>query len=232
MNDRDGAHAFVSRGATRRAPTDALWHAIGRQLRHPRGLSGRIAGNVMRIANGRPNALAIAALKIEPADDILELGFGPGHAIATMASLAPFGTIHGIDQSAAMLGQARERNFGAIRAGRVFLRHGRFEELPLPDASVDKILAVNVIYFWDDAPAVVREMLRVLRPGGLVSVYATDSCAMRRWKFASAATHRLFDAEEIAALLRQGGFDRDDIEVTKIGAGFGVPGLIATVRKH
>ncbi len=186
----------------------------------------------MRIANGRPNALAIAALKIEPADDILELGFGPGHAIATMAALAPFGTIHGIDQSAAMLGQARERNFGAIRAGHVFLRHGRFEELPLPDASVDKILAVNVIYFWDDAPAVVREVRRVLRPGGLVSVYATDSWAMRRWKFASAATHRLFDAEEIAALLRQGGFDRDDIEVTKIGAGFGVPGLIATVRKH
>ena len=39
-------------------------------------------------------------------------------------------------------------------------------QLPFENASFDKILAVNVIYFWRDAAAVVKEIRRVLRPGG------------------------------------------------------------------
>lgn len=69
-----------------------------------------------------------------------------------------------------MLAQARARNRRAIRAGRVRLYRGRCEQLPLASRSIDKVLAVNVAYFWHDAEAAPREVRRVLRPGGLLSV--------------------------------------------------------------
>ncbi|MFZ0693040.1 MAG: class I SAM-dependent methyltransferase [Alphaproteobacteria bacterium] len=209
-----------------------FWHHLGRQLGHPTGLAGRMVGNAMRLANRRPNALAIHALEIAPQDEILELGFGPGQAIERMVALAPCGRIYGVDRSAVMLDQARSRNAEAIRSGRVFLKQSDFDQIPLPGASVDKILAVNVIYFWADVAKVVQEVRRVLRPGGLLSIYATDASVMRHWKFAGPETHRLFNGYELAAALRHAGFVRDKIDVIKIRAAPGVPGLIARIKKH
>ena len=185
----------------------------------------------MEFANRRPNRAAIDALSIRSADDILELGFGPGCAIKEMAALAPLGTIYGVDRSPVMLAQARKRNSKAISSEHVVLKQGRFEDLPLPDASVDKILAVNVVYFWDDARPVLAEAQRVLRAGGLVSIYATDASTMRRWKFAGPETHRTFDRHTLAELLQNGGFDRGQIWIRKVRITLNVFGLIATAKK-
>ena len=57
----------------------------------------------MALANRRPNRAAIDALDIRPAEEILELGFGPGDAIKALAALAPRGWIYGIDKSSLML---------------------------------------------------------------------------------------------------------------------------------
>jgi SAM-dependent methyltransferase len=209
-----------------------LWGEIGRQLGHPAGMPGRVMGGLMLLANRRPNALAIEALEIEANDIILELGFGPGHAIKTMAAMAAGGRIHGVDRSSVMFAQAVARNRTAIRSGRVLLHQCSFDELPLRDASIDKILAVNVIYFWTNAGPILREARRVLRPGGIMTIYATDAATMRHWKFAGPDTHQLFAADELNAFLRDGGFDRDELEVRRVHAGPGVSGLIAIVRKR
>ena len=209
-----------------------IWHEIGHQFRNPSGVSGRLMGNVMRAINGRPNKLAIEALGIKSRDRILELGCGPGSALKAMSRLAPEGIVHGLDQSAVMVAQAARRNRAAILAGRVVLHQGRFDRIDLPDAAVDKVLAVNVIYFWIDVPAVLDEIRRVLRPGGNVSIYATDSSVMKNWKFAGPETHRLFDAASLAACLRRGGFGDGDVRVTSVRAGLGVPGLIARVATN
>ncbi len=207
-----------------------IWHEIGQQFRNPSGVPGRVMGNVMRVINRRPNRLAIAALAIEPEDSILELGCGPGSAINAMSRLAVRGVVHGVDQSATMLAQARRRNRKAMRSGRVALHHGSFERIPVSNASIDKILAVNVVYFWTNMPAILAEMRRVLRPDGLISIYATDASAMRNWKFASRETHRLFDGDTLASSLRAGAFADHDVGVTKVRAGMGVPGLVAIIK--
>ena len=185
----------------------------------------------MKVANRRPIRAAIEALEIRPADAILELGFGPGDGIKRLAALAPSGKIRGIDKSPLMLALARKRNRREIRSGHVILQQASFENLPLPDACVDKILAVNVVYFWDDARPVLAEARRVLRPGGLVSIYATDASAMRSWKFAGPETHRIFDRRALAELLQDGGFDTDQIHVAEVRTVLNVHGLIATARK-
>ncbi|MGO8918453.1 MAG: class I SAM-dependent methyltransferase [Stellaceae bacterium] len=206
-----------------------IWSAIGRQLRHPTGPVGWTAGHLMGLLNARPNALSIAALNLQATDDILELGCGPGHGVRLMAAQSPRSVICAIDQSATMIAQARRTNRDAIRSGRVRLYRGTFEELPFPNRSMDKILAVNVVYFWRDAETVLREVRRVLRPNGVLSVYVTDAQTMRRWKFAEPQTHRLFDRDELAGMLRLGGFYDEPIAVASIQLLWGITGLIGTV---
>ncbi|MDB5397347.1 MAG: hypothetical protein JWM91_4853 [Rhodospirillales bacterium] len=206
-----------------------IWHTIGQQLKSPSGFAGRLTGSLMRIANDKPNRLAVDALRIGCRDNVLELGFGPGHAIEMMASRTPAGTICGLDQSAVMLEQAERRNQTAIEEGRVFLYRAAFESLPFAKACFDKILAVNVIYFWRDPLAVLREIRRVLRPGGCLSIYATDAATMRGWKFAGPETHRLYGADELSEILHGGGFDPNRIFVRNVHVARRVNGLLATV---
>jgi SAM-dependent methyltransferase len=210
---------------------DAVWKALGRQLRHPSGFPGRVIGHSMAMANRWPNRIAIDALDIAPGDVVLELGFGPGKAIAQLASAIGPGHVLGIDQSATMLAQASRHNRQAIERGRVELRRGHFDALPWPTASIDKVLAVNTAYFFCPDAVEVQEARRVLRPGGLMAIYVTDKSVMSRWRFSGPDTHRTFDSNELAALLRTGRFDANDVTVTRVSPGFGFAGLIALARK-
>ena len=211
---------------------DGLWKAIGQQLAHPSGICGSLIGYAMAIANRRPNQLAIDALEITPGDVVLELGFGPGRAIETLASQARSGCVFGIDRSAAMVAQASRHNWRTIKSGHLRLQQGRFDALPWSTESVDKILAVNVVYFFRADATEVREARRVLRPGGVIAIYATDRSVMEHWKFSSAATHQTYNRDDLISLLRRGGFDDGEITVAHANVGFGVTGLLALVRKR
>jgi ubiquinone/menaquinone biosynthesis C-methylase UbiE len=206
-----------------------IWHKIGRQFQSPRGFGGRLIGTLMRIVNEKPNRLAVDALHIGCRDAVLELGFGPGHAIEIMAARAPSGSISGVDQSPIMLEQAERKNQVAVQEGRVFLYRTAFEALPFANASFDKILAVNVIYFWRDAAAVLKEIHRVLRPNGCISIYATEAATMRRWKFAGPETHHLYEADELSGILQEGGFDSRQILVRSVRLAGRMRGLLATI---
>ena len=125
-----------------------IWHRFGRQLREPSGWAGRLTGHFMRLVNRAPNRLAVAALDLTPDAHVLELGFGPGEAIAALVDRLPDGVIEGIDRSAAMLAQASLRNRAAVQAGRVRLRLGDFASLPYADASFDAVLAINIALIY------------------------------------------------------------------------------------
>ncbi|MGD0023205.1 MAG: class I SAM-dependent methyltransferase [Xanthobacteraceae bacterium] len=183
----------------------------------------------MELANRRSNRIAIDALKIAPDDTILELGFGPGRAVRALAALAPQGCVLGIDHSATMLARASRSNRRAIREKRVYLLRGRFDALPWRADSVDRILAVHVIYFAGAAE--IREARRVLRPGGSIVILATDKSAMARWRFVQFSTHSIFDMDDLAALLLRGGFATREFVISRIKLSFGVPGLLAMATK-
>ena len=93
---------------------------------------------------------------------ILDVGCGDGALVFAAASHGAEAT--GVDPDPAMLAAARTRaDKDGITAA--FLE-GRIERLPFPDAAFDVVVSITVLCFVPDASASVREMVRVLRPGG------------------------------------------------------------------
>ena len=210
-------------------PQSPIWAAIGRQLRNPSGFGGRLIARLMAVANRRSNRIAIRALNCSPDNTILDLGCGSGHAVGILAGMAGQGLILGLDHSAIMLAQALSHNRHTVRQRRVHLVRGRIDAMPWRDNTIDKILAVHVVYFASEAG--MREARRVLRPGGRIVIVATDRSAMARWKFTHSSTHELFDARGLADLLVRGGFATSEISVTPLKLAFGVLGLLAIASK-
>ena len=96
---------------------------------------------------------------------LLDLGGGTGHQ---MAELRERGfEVTGVDGSAEMLEHARANNPQAE------IHQADVGELPLPDASFDYLLSIEVLRYLEAPERAVAEMARVLRPGGMALVTAT-----------------------------------------------------------
>jgi ubiquinone/menaquinone biosynthesis C-methylase UbiE len=143
-----------------------LMRAFGR----PQGLLGRLGGIIMARTNADCGSWVSDLLEVGPNDRVLEVGFGPGVVIQRLSKLAAAGHVAGIDQSREMVEQARARNATAVQSGRVDLRHGSVESLPFDDNSFDKALAINSMQIWPDAVAGLREVRRVMKPGGGIAL--------------------------------------------------------------
>jgi ubiquinone/menaquinone biosynthesis C-methylase UbiE len=141
-----------------------------RTFGRPQGALGRLGGIIMARMNAECGAWVCDLLQVGPNDSVLEVGFGPGVVIQRLSKLARGGHVAGIDLSQEMVEQARTRNMSAIQSGRVDLRHGSVESLPFDDASFDKALAINSMQVWPDAVVGLREIRRVMKPGGRIAL--------------------------------------------------------------
>jgi len=108
------------------------------QFAQPRGLIGRLVGRIMAYENRERNAWAVSLLKVQEADRVLEIGFGPGWTIEHLAALATGGFVAGVDHSQTMVRLATERNAAAVREGRVTLQRGSALALPYEAESFTK----------------------------------------------------------------------------------------------
>jgi ubiquinone/menaquinone biosynthesis C-methylase UbiE len=137
-----------------------------RQFGNPTGALGHVAGWFMARKNGALNAWVVELLDAQPDDRVIEAGFGTGLGIALNAARVTRGRVAGVDRSPVMLAQASRRNRAAIREGRVALQQGDAVKLPFADASATRAMAVNSLQFWSPREAALRELHRVLAPGG------------------------------------------------------------------
>lgn len=209
-----------------------IWSATGRQLRRPEGAFGQWIGRIMTIVNRQPYKLAIKTLDVATSHRVLELGFGAGHSLAALCRLAPKGKVFAIDHSEAMLAMARRKNRRYITSRQLELHAQSFSPLKFADNSFDRILLVNVIYFFDRSGHDMAECHRVLRSGGRIAIYATDKETMRRWPFCEDETHRVFGSAEAVQLLESAGFQSADIRVEQVVLPLGISGLLLTATKR
>lgn len=170
----------------------------------PSGVPGRLGGMIMARRNRRMARQAIALLDIQPNDRVLEVGFGPGVAIQLVADATPAQWIAGIDPSHQMLEQASARNATEIATGRVVLWQEPVAGLSRDDALFDRVVAIRSMQLWPDAAAGLREIRRVLRPGGRIVLGFTRHCDQTK--------------EDVSELLTMAGFA--DTRLVEAGGDF------------
>ena len=152
--------------------TNAMGAMLVRQFGHPTGPVGLLAGLVMAVrpSNRERITRTLELLQIHAGDLVLEIGFGPGLAIARAAASADEVRVVGIDRSRLMLRMATLRNARAIREGRVQLQLACAESLPAFADPFDKAFAINVHMFWAEPAFVLQRIASALRPGGVLAL--------------------------------------------------------------
>ncbi len=165
---------------------------------------------------GNPTAVA----ELREGETVLDLGSGGGIDVLLSARrVGPSGKAHGLDMTDEMLDLAREN---AQKAGveNVEFHKGYIEAIPLGDASVDVVISNCVLNLSGDKPRVLREVARVLRPGGRLAISdvvadedmdAATRADMQQWTgcIAGALTHR-----EFVSALTDAGLTNIDIRET------------------
>jgi SAM-dependent methyltransferase len=115
---------------------------------------------------GNPTAVA----DLHEGEVVLDLGSGGGiDVILSAKRVGPTGTAYGVDMTDEMLALA-QRNAREAGLANVHFLKGDIEAIPLPAESVDVVISNCVINLSVDKPAVLREIVRVLKPGGRVGI--------------------------------------------------------------
>ncbi len=113
-----------------------------------------------------------------PLAELTVLDAGCGTGAYTLAMIDHVGRVEAVDQNEGMLAVARDKLASGAAAGRVRFHRASIDALPIPDGSVDAVMVNQVLHhLGDDASAgwpqtrrVMRQLARVLRPGGVVVV--------------------------------------------------------------
>jgi SAM-dependent methyltransferase len=108
----------------------------------------------------------IAAAVIRQGDTVLDLGAGSGtDTLVASRLVGPTGRVIGLDMTEAMRQKLRQ-NVALAGAANVEVLAGNAETIPLPDSSVDVVTTNGVLNLVPDKVRAIREIARVLRPGG------------------------------------------------------------------
>lgn len=171
----------------------------------PKGALGRAMLRMMNIGHRPVYAWTFDHLMLADGMRALDVGCGGGGAILELARRFPSIRVDGVDASEESVAMCRRRTAGV--PGRGEIARGVAEALPAADATYDAVYAIETIYFWPDLCAGIREMLRVLKPGGIaaVSVECFDPDRARVWK-SLVGRMEVRTPDQIVRAFREAGF--------------------------
>ncbi|MBI4734504.1 MAG: arsenite methyltransferase [candidate division NC10 bacterium] len=129
---------------------------------------GRLPADAVQNSFGCGNPLAYAG--VTPGQVVLDIGSGAGiDCLIAADKVGPTGRVIGLDMTPEMIERGRQ-NTREAGVTNVEFRLGDAEKMPVADASVDWVISNCVINLSPDKPAVFREIARVLKPGGRISI--------------------------------------------------------------
>jgi len=191
------------------APAELASH-----LGNPKGEVGLAVGEFMNRVNMKLSEDAYRRLDLQRGDHVLEIGVGNGLFIDSLLQLAPDTRYTGVDISETMLTSAAQANPALVENGRVSLKLASVDDMPLDDASIDRAVTVNCIYFWPDPAKALQEIRRVLKPAGRLIVAAVSpETAATSPHFKLEHGFRIYDAEALEKMHREAGFASVSVDI-------------------
>jgi SAM-dependent methyltransferase len=186
------------------------WHGPREHGREFEGPMGLLLGWTMGFGRRRSARLLVDLAGVGAGDRLVDVGCGPGRFLVEAAERGA--TVVGVDPSSQMrrLARRRTRRLGAAAT----VLDGTAERLPVEDGSTTVVLAVASFHHWSDPDAGLRELRRILEPGGRV-VIAERLARPRGWFRHHALSWD--QAERLAADLRRAGFT--DVTASRHAAG-------------
>ena len=175
-------------------------------------------------------------LNAQPGENILEIGFGTGHALIELAqSVGEGGGVYGIDLSPGMFAVAHQRVQRSGMGERIHMQVGDATRLPFP---VNQFQAVFMSFTLElfgllEIPVVLAECRRVLQPGGrlgIVSLTKKEARAVEIYEWFHARIPTIVDCRPIYVRqeLEQAGFEVDRVEEKRL---WGLPAEAVLARK-
>ncbi len=145
-----------------------------RQCRRPSGLFGRIVARGMNVGHIPVTLWGLGHLPGDPCKAVLDVGCGGGATMRRLAGYHASPLVCGIDLSDDSARVSRRRNAGLVEEGRGLVARANVTALPFADGAFDLVTAVETHYFWPDLEHDLKEVLRVLAPGGRLMIAGED----------------------------------------------------------
>lgn len=157
----------------------AISNFVARQSAKPHGLFGRlIFGRLLNRVNAPVNRLVYHNLKHDAKSRLLEIGFGGGDLLFRIARSLAGGRVDGVDVSAEMLANAQDKVASMGLEDTVVLQLGSVDSLPFAEATFDAACSVHTLYFWPDLTTGLKELARVIKPGGRLVLGFSSGAAL------------------------------------------------------
>jgi len=188
------------------------------QCQKPRGWLGRLALWNMNSRHSKVTDWGLAHVSVKERDTVLDVGCGGGRTVTKLAAMAAKGKVYGIDFSEESVAASKRTNARWIEMGRVEIRHASVSQLPFPDGMFDLITAVETHFWWPNLPGDLREVFRVLKPGGtfavIAEIYKGANTTMARLceKYAPVTGLTFLSVDEHREMLANAGYS--DIQIT------------------
>jgi ubiquinone/menaquinone biosynthesis C-methylase UbiE len=187
------------------------------QCSKPSGRLGRFTLWRMNLSHSKLTDWGLGHVSLDSHHTILDVGCGGGRTVNKLAALATQGKVYGIDYSEESVAATKKTNARWIELGRVEVRHGSVSELPFPDGMFDLVTAVETHFWWPNLPGGMREVFRVVKPGGtfvlIAEIYKGANTLASRVaeKYASRVGITLMSPDEHRALFTDTGYTNVEI---------------------
>lgn len=181
-----------------------------KQCSKPTGDLGLIVGKEMNKCHLDLWEWGLSLVSIAPDSTVLDIGCGGGAGIKMLSNKVTKGKVYGIDHSEDMVKLAQDINKDLIETGQVSICQGSVSSLTFMDDMFDMVTAVETYYFWPDIINDLKEVLRVIKPGGrLVLVnetYKHKDFEQRNSRISKLLDIRYNSPEEFKEFLAEAGY--------------------------
>lgn len=154
--------------------------------------------------------MMLRILSPQNGETILDIGCGGGRALKRVSALMETGVLHGIDYSETAVSCSIEENAEDVSSGKISICHGSVSKLPFPENTFDKIYSVESYFFWPDLSNDLKEIFRVLKPGGKLVIAENymyeEDYSKEEWERVLTYDMHVFHPHEFFKLLKAAGF--------------------------